>query len=110
MGAGGFRVQLISAGEGIDAVRDAAANTSIQTQATELPKSDQRFGLAEVAAVVAIVHASTEIAGMLARAYSALNKPKKITIKTPKGSVTIDGKAGISAAAILSKMQEAEII
>jgi hypothetical protein len=106
----GMRVQLISDPETIEALSRAAISDSSVTQPYEIATSDQRLGLVEVAAVVAIVRSSAEVAQLLARAYQALRSKKKITIKSPKGSVTIVGDASIAGADIEKQLSHSHIL
>ncbi|GJH28954.1 hypothetical protein [Caballeronia novacaledonica] len=82
---------------------------SVATEPATVPMSDQRFGIVELAAIVAIVKGTAEVGGMLTDAYKKLQGRRKITVKTPKGSVTIDGDGSMSKDAILERIQQADI-
>ena len=110
MSAQGLRIQLISDGESLNALSKVAASESIAIESAEIPKSDQRFGLAEAAAIVAVVRTSVQIAELLAKAYKLMRGRKKITIKTPRGTVTIDADSETAADTILAKIQGAGIM
>jgi hypothetical protein len=109
MTSSSVRIQLLSDAEGIDAISDAAAARSIATGPIPIPMSDQRFGIVEAAAIVAIVKGSVEVVELLVNAYKKLEGRKKITIKTPKGSVTIEGDDSISTGTIQKRIEEADI-
>jgi hypothetical protein len=105
-----IRIQLVSDRASIEALSEAAIAESINTQAHEVTVTDQRLGIAEVAAIIAIVRSSAEITQLLARAYQALRSKKKITIKSPKGSVTIEGDASTLREDIDRKLAESDIL
>lgn len=105
----GFRIQFVSDSESIDALSQAAAAGSVPTEPHDIPVSDQRFGIAEAAAIIAIVHTSAQIAALLVKAYKALRGQRKITVKTPKGSVTVEGDSSIRTEAILKQIEDARI-
>jgi len=105
-----FRIQLISDSESIEALREAAAAQAVATEPAKLPVSDQRFGLAEAAAILAVVASAAQIADLLVKAYVHLRGTRKITVKTPRGSVTIEGNASTSADQVLAKIREAGIL
>lgn len=106
----GFRIQLISDSESIDALSQAAAADSVVTEPLEIRGSDQPFGIIEAAAIIAIVHTSVQIAHLLVKTYKELRGQKKITIKTPKGSLTIEGDSSTSFEAILKQIENAGIL
>jgi hypothetical protein len=105
----GYRIQLVSDKESIGALSQAALADSVSTEPAEIPVSDQPFGLAEAAAIIAIVHTSAEIAALLVKAYKALRGKKKITIKSPKGSLTIEADNSVSAEEIFQQIGKAGI-
>jgi hypothetical protein len=105
-----LRIQFVSDRESIDAISEAAAADSVVTEPHEIPVSDQRFGIAEVAAIIAIVHTSAKIAELLCKAYKALRGQKKITVRTPKGSVTIEGDGSTPVELILKQIEDAGIL
>jgi hypothetical protein len=104
-----FRIQFVSDRESIGALSQVAAADSVATEPFEVPVSDQRFGLAEAAAIVAIVYTSAQIAELLVKAYKQLRGKKKITVKTPKGSVTIESDSSASVDVILKEIENAGI-
>ncbi len=106
----GLRIQFVSDSESIDALSRVAAAGSVTTEPHDIPVSDQRFGIAEAAAIIAIVHTSAQIAELLVKAYKALRGQRKITVKTPKGSVTIEGDSSITIEAVLKQMENARIL
>ena len=105
-----LRIQLISDGGSIEALRQAAAAQAVATEPVKLQASDQRFGLAEAVAIMAIVHSAAEIAELLVKAFVHLRGTHKITVKTPRGTVTIEGDAKTSADLVLAKIREAGIL
>lgn len=109
MTSSNVRIQLLSDVGGIAALSRAAATRSIVTEPISLSMSDQRFGIVEAAAIVAIVKGSAEVVELLANAYNKLQDRKKITIKTPKGSVTIEGDNSISPKAIQERIDDADV-
>jgi hypothetical protein len=72
--------------------------------------SDQNFGLVEGAVIVGIVYTSAQIAELLAKTYAVLRGKRKIILKTPKGSVTIESDASTSVADILREIESADIL
>jgi hypothetical protein len=110
MNTKGLRVQLLSDSESIDAIGKIAAMDSVATEPAELPASDQRFGIAEAAGIIAVIHTSAEIALLLAKAFKLVRGQKKITLRTPRGSVTIEGDATTAEDVILAKIKAAAII
>ena len=106
----GLRIQLVSDRESIEALSQAAVADSVATEAYQAPMSDQRFGIAEAAAIIAIVHTAAQIAELLVKAYKTLRGQKKITVKTPKGSVTIEGDSSTPFKVILKQIREAGIL
>lgn len=104
-----LRIQLVSDRESIDAVRRSAAE-GIASEPTEVSNSDQRFGIAELTAIIVVVKTALEVAVLLADAFKAVRGPKTITIKTPKGSVTIQGDGSMPPEAILEKLQAAGVL
>lgn len=109
MTSSSVRIQLLSDIEGIDALSRTASTRSIATEPISIPMSDQRFGIVEAAAIVAIVKGSAEVIELLANTYKKLEGRKKITVKTPKGSVTIEGDDTILTGAIQKRLEEADI-
>jgi hypothetical protein len=109
MSAESYRIQLVSDKESIVALSQAAVADSVLTEPLEIQVSDQRFGIAEAAAIIAIVHTSAEIGALLVKAYKALRGTKKITIRTPKGSLTIEADGSASVEAIRQQIESAGI-
>ena len=110
MAKAGFRIQLISDRESINALSQAAAAGGVVTEPHEVPVSDQRFGIAEVAAIAAIIHASAQIAELLVKAYKEQSGQHSITIKTPKGSVTIEGDSSTPVEVVRKMIEDAAIL
>lgn len=106
----GFRIQIVSDSESINALAQVASDDLLASEPQEIPTSDQRFGIAEAAAIVAIVHTSTQIAELLVKAYKDFRGHRKYTIRTPKGSVTIEGDSTTRAEAIIGQIDEARIL
>jgi hypothetical protein len=108
--AADLRIQIVSEPEVIETLSRAAAAANIATTLHENRTSDQRFGLVEAAAVIAIVKSVAEVAQLLAKTYKALKGRNKITVKTPKGSVTIEGDAETPFSHIREQIENAGIL
>lgn len=102
-----LRIQLISDHDMIRRITEAAPPDSVTPHT--LSGSDQRLGIAEVAAIVAVVHSSLEIAKVLVKAFEQANRKTSITVRTPKGSTTIQTDAALSAADVLRVLEEGGI-
>ncbi|TCW83919.1 hypothetical protein C5O80_12460 [Burkholderia sp. SRS-46] len=109
MASAGIRIQFLSDADSINALSRVAAMRSVATEPVTVPMSDQRFGIVEIAAIIAIVKESAEVVGLLADAYKKLQGCRKITVKTPKGSVTIEGDGSLSTDAIQERVEQADI-
>jgi hypothetical protein len=105
-----IRVLLISDRESIHAVSRAAAESSVKTEPHELNMSDQRFGLVDASAIVGIFYSVAKVAELLAKTYKILRGQRKITVKTPKGSVTVEGDATTTVEDIGKIITEAGIL
>jgi hypothetical protein len=110
MGKQSMRIQIISDRESVESLSQVAAANSVMTEPSELTESDQRFGIAEAAAIIAIVYQAAQIAELLVKTYKALRGRKMVTIKTPKGSVTLEVDSSATVEVILKKIQEAGIM
>jgi hypothetical protein len=105
-----LRIQLLSDREGIDALTQAAAADSVTTETSEVQTSDQRFGVVELAAIIAIVHGTAQIAELLVKAFNSLKSDKTITVKTPKGSLTLEGGPSTSVEKLLEQIEASGIL
>jgi hypothetical protein len=110
MSAAPIRVLMISDQETVHAISQAAAEISVKTEPHELKVSDQRFGLAEAAAIIGIFYTVTKVAELLVKIYKTLHGQRKITVKTPKGSVTIEGDASMTVEDLRKVIEEAGIL
>ncbi len=103
-----LRVQLIADGPTIASIMTVAPEGSVAPHA--LSGTDQRLGMAEVAAVVAIVQGSLEIAKLIVEAFQHAERKTSITVRTPKGAVTIKADAAVSVPHVLQALEEAGIL
>ena len=100
-----IRVQIISEPTMVHALKD---NSSAKVSFTdhELPESDLNFGLAEVAALVALATSMAELAELLVKVYNDINNDEiEVTVKTVKGTITVKGKDAREVDAILRQLQ-----
>lgn len=104
-----LRIQFVSEPEVIEALSRAAVAEEVAIHPHEIRSSDQRFGLVEAAAVIAIVKGAAEVAQLLAQTYKALKGHNKVTVKTPKGSVTIEGDGATPFEQIRGQIENADI-
>jgi hypothetical protein len=57
-----------------------------------------------------VVPAVTVLAQLLADLWSQLQGPRSVTLKTPKGSLTMDSDASSTTEAILHQIRESGVI
>lgn len=105
-----MRFMIVSDGDMASQLQSEAQGSEVETQAAEVREEDLRFGLAEVAAIIAIAHSSVQVAELLAKAYKQVKKRTKVVIKTARGSVTIEGDKGLSAEDILKEINQANFV
>jgi hypothetical protein len=107
--AGSFSVQLLASRATIDLLSEAAGEASIEVRPLTVTTSDQRLGIAEIAAILAVVKTAVEIGKLLIEAWKKAHEPQKVIVKTPVSSITleIDGKVTIDA--VVQRLKEAGI-
>jgi hypothetical protein len=104
-----MRIQLIGDSTSVRGLSEVAVSQSIEVYPSEVPMTDQRFGLGEVAALIAIVHTAAQIADLLVKTYQTVRSMRKMTIKTPKASVTIEIDDSTSRESILKQLDSAGV-
>lgn len=100
-----IRVQIISEPRMVHALKN---NSSAQVRLSdhELPESDLNFGLAEVAALVALAASIAELAELLVKVYNEINNDEiEVTLKTAKGTMTVKSKDAREVDAVLRQFQ-----
>ena len=107
--ASSLRVQLVADVDTINAIHQSAGD-EMSAEPINIPTNDQKFGVAELAAIIVIAKGIAEIAELLAKAYRTFRGSKTITIKTPKGTVTIEGDASITTETIRAQLEAAAVV
>lgn len=85
------RFQIITESSFVHALEAIAADDKIRTDPHELHDTDQNFGLAEATAVIAFVYSIAELADLIMKVWKATKRSTRVTIKTPKGEITVEG-------------------
>jgi predicted dehydrogenase len=87
----GIRLLLVSDSECVAALREVAANAQLSPEPHTLPPGSHNFGMVELAALVIIAKSGAELADAIVGVWKKTRHPSKITISTPKGSITVEG-------------------
>jgi hypothetical protein len=114
-----FRIQFVSDKEGIDALCQAAAAESVATEGPrDVEKSDQPLDWETVKEIVVnlphnpamqFVAPAIQVAALLRSSFQWLHGKKKITIKTPLTSTTIEVDRSMSDEVLLKLIEKAGI-
>jgi hypothetical protein len=102
-------VQLLASSATIGLLSQAAAEASIEVRPLTVTTADQRMGIVEIAAILALVKTAVEIANLLIEAYKKAREPQKVIVKTPVSSITLEIDGKLSVEAIVQKLKEAGI-
>ncbi|MBI5716375.1 MAG: hypothetical protein HZC37_01655 [Burkholderiales bacterium] len=102
-------VQLFTSRATIDLLSQAAAEASIEVRPVTVTVSDQRLGIAEIAAILALVKTAAEIAKLLIEAYKKAREPQKVIVKTPVSSITLEIDGKVTVEAVVQKLKEVGI-
>lgn len=105
-----FTVQLVASQATVDALSEAAAQATIEVRPARLSKADQQLAIAELAAILAVVKTGAEIIQLLIEAYKKAREPQRVTVKTPKGSITLEIDETVNAEALADRLKDAGIV
>jgi len=88
--ADSIRVLLVSDAGSMAALREIAANAGVTTEPHEIPPGPHNLDLVALAALVVIAKSVIDLAEAIIGVWKKTGHPTKITISTPKGSVTVE--------------------
>ncbi len=100
-----LRVQIVADEDFIQSLEQAAKDGAIDVERKPINSTDQKFGLVEIGALIATFTAVAALAEKLVEVWAKTKRPVKVTITTPKGSVTIEGDAGKSVDTLIEKLK-----
>lgn len=98
-------VELVADQAMVEALKQAAADASIEVRPSKVPKSSLFFGVAEAAAILALIKGAVEVANLLIAAYKKLKKTQKVVVKTTVGSVTLQIEDEVRADSIAGQLK-----
>ena len=99
------RVQIISESTFVDTLKKANA-PNLDLTDHQLPDSDQNFGFAEAAAVIALVTSITELIHVLVKVYKEINDDNlEVTIKTVDEVITVKGRQARNVDYLMKQFQ-----
>lgn len=85
-----IRVQVIAEKTFIAELKEAGKMDWEKVEDHTLPDTDQHFGIAEAAAIIVVVHSVAKLAETIVKVWKGTKIRSAVTIKTPKGSITIE--------------------
>jgi len=100
------RFQIITESRFIKELNDIAAQNHVRTEPHELPNTDQNFGLVEATAVIAFVYSVAELAELIVKVWKSTKSSTKVTIKTPKGEITVQGDSYKTTEQLVSEFKK----
>jgi hypothetical protein len=100
-----LRVQIVSEIDFINEFKESVRSSSIEIQPKEIDSIDQEFGLAEAAAIIAILYSAAQLAEKIVDVWTKTKRPAKVTVTTPKGSVSIEADAGETIDSLVEKLK-----
>lgn len=102
---GTVRVQLVGDKALIDELESAAPKLAISTERREPPGAGQNFGMVELAAIVVVAKGVAELAKMIVGVWKDTKHKSKVTITTPKGSITVESDSKRTVDELLMELQ-----
>lgn len=99
-----IRVQLISEEAFVDRFESATGDSGLTTERHALAKDGQNFGLVEVAALIVVAKSVAELAKAIVEVWKATKLNAKVTVKTPKGSITVEGDSNRSVDELVAQL------
>ena len=100
-----YRVQIVADMNFIQSFEEVTQDGVIEVQRKEIDSTDQKFGLVEVGALIATFHAVATLAEKIVDVWAKTRRPIKVTVTTPKGSITVEGDAGKSVDDVIAELK-----
>lgn len=100
-----LRILLVADQDSIGAISAAAADSGMETKPHELAPGPHNFGLLEIGALIVIAKQAVELADLIITAWKKTQNPGKITVTTPKGSVTVEGNSSKTIEDIVEQLK-----
>jgi hypothetical protein len=100
-----LRILLVSDRDSIGALSAAAADAGVETKPHELAPGPHNFGLLEIGAIIVLAKQAVELADLIMTVWKKRQNAGKITITTPKGSVTVDGNSSKTVEDIVEQLK-----
>lgn len=102
-----MRIELKSDTQTIAAIKSAAEAGAMATEDRDVAQDGQNFGLVEIAALIVVAKSAAELAKMLVEVWKTTKHDVAVTIKTPKGEVTVKGASTKTVDEVLAELQPA---
>jgi hypothetical protein len=100
-----MRILLVSDQDSIGAVSAVASDAGIETKPHKLAPGPHNFGIVEIAAIIVLAKQAAELADLIVTVWKKTQNPGKITVTTPKGSVTVEGNSKKTAEDIVDQLK-----
>ncbi len=100
-----LRVQIIADEDFIRSFEESAKGEAIDVERQPIDSTDQKFGLLEIGALIVTFKALADLAEKIVDVWAKTKRPIRVTVTTPKGSVTVEGDAGKSVDTVVEELK-----